>query len=116
MKQTFELPIALPGLNGDKGLMRQHWTNASKMKEWLLHQVIEAELRCHKGQVRITYTRVAKKKMDWFDNLPSSGKHLVDALVKAGAIKDDSPKIIPHQPVMFQEIGEPRTIIVIEDI
>jgi len=28
MKQTFELPIALPGLNGSKGLIRQHWTSA----------------------------------------------------------------------------------------
>ena len=116
MKQTFELPIALPGLNGDKGLIRQHWTSAAKMKYWLLHKVLEAELRCHDGQVKITYTRRAKKMMDWFENLPSTGKHLMDALVKAGVIKDDSPKIIPHQPVMFQEVGEPRTIIVIEDI
>ena len=114
MKQRFELPIALPGLNGSKGLIRQHWTNARKMKDWLLQQVLEAELRCHKGQVRITYTRVSKKKMDW-DNCMSSAKHGLDALVKAGVIKDDSPKIIPEQPKMFQEIGEPRTIIEIED-
>ena len=114
MKQTFELPIALPGLNGDKGLIRQHWTSAAKMKGWLLHKVLEAELRCHDGQVRISYTRVAKKKMDW-DNCMSSFKHVCDAIVKAGVIKDDSPKFIPEQPVMLQEIGEPRTIIVIED-
>lgn len=114
MKQTFELPIALPGLNGDKGLIRQHWTSAAKMKEWLLHRVLEAELRCHDGQVRITYTRRAKKMMDW-DNCMSSAKHVLDALVKSGIIRDDSPKFIPEQPTMFQEIGEPRTIIVIED-
>jgi len=114
MTQVFELPIALPGLNGDKGLIRQHWTNASKMKEWLLHKVLEAELRCHDGQVRITYTRTAKKTMDW-DNCMSSFKHVCDALVKAGVIKDDSIKFIPFQPVMFQKIGEPFTMIVIED-
>lgn len=115
MRQVFELPIALPGLNGSKGLMRQHWTSAAKMKEWLLHKVLEADLWCHKGQVKITYTRVAKKKMDW-DNCMSSFKHVCDALVKAGVIEDDSPKLIPEQPVMLQEIGEPKTIITIEDI
>jgi Holliday junction resolvase RusA-like endonuclease len=115
MKQTFELPIALPGLNGDKGLIRQHWTSASKMKDWLLHKVLEAELRCHDGQVRITYTRRAKKTMDW-DNCMSSFKHICDALVKAGVIKDDSIKFIPEQPTLLQEVGEPRTIIAIEDI
>jgi Holliday junction resolvase RusA-like endonuclease len=115
MRQTFELPIALPGLNGSKGLIRQHWSNASKMKAWLLHEVIAAELRSHEGQVRITYTRTAKKRMDW-DNCMSSAKHVLDALVKAVVIKDDSPKFIPEQPKMFQEIGEPRTVIVIEDI
>ncbi len=114
MTQKFELPIALPGLNGDKGLIRQHWTNAAKMKEWLLHKVLEAELRCHDGQVRITYTRRAKKKMDW-DNCMSSLKHGLDALVKAGIIIDDSPKSIPEQPRLIQEIGEPFTRIVIED-
>ena len=115
MTQTFELPIALPGLNGDKGLIRQHWTSAKKMKDWLLHKVLEAELRCHDGQVRITYTRRAKKKMDW-DNCMSSFKHVCDALVKAGVIKDDSIKFIPEQPTLLQEVGEPWTIIVIEDI
>lgn len=115
MKQVFELPIALPGLNGSKGLIRQHWTSAKKMKDWLLQQVLEAELRCHEGQVRITYTRVSKKRFDW-DNMASSLKHVLDSLVKAGVIKDDSPKFIPEQPKMFQEIGKPKTVIVIEDI
>lgn len=114
MTQILELPIALPGLNGDKGLIRQHWTSATKMKDWLLHKVLEAELRCHDGQVRITYTRVAKKKMDW-DNCMSSLKFTLDSLKKAGVIKDDSPKFIPNPPELIQEIGEPFTRIVIED-
>lgn len=115
MTQCFEIPIALPGLNGSKGLIRQHWTSAKKMKDWLLQQVLEAELRSHEGQVRITYTRTSKRNLDW-DNLASSFKHVCDALVKAGVIKDDSPKFIPEQPLMFQEIGSPKTQIIIEDI
>ncbi len=115
MTQTFELQIALPGLNGSKGLIRQHWTNAAKMKDWLLHKVLEAELRCHEGQVRITYTRRSKKTMDW-DNCMSSLKHILDSLKKAGVIRDDSLKFIPFQPVLIQEIGGPFTKIVIEDI
>ncbi len=114
MTQTFELQIALPGLNGSKGLIRQHWSNAAKMKDWLLHKVLEAELRCHEGQVRITYTRRSKKMMDW-DNCMSSFKHVCDALVKARVIRDDSLKIIPEQPRLVQKIGEPMTIVVIED-
>ena len=115
MKQVFELPIALPGLNGSKGLIRQHWTSAAKMKGWLLDQVLAAELRCHDGQVRILYSRTSKKLCDW-DNCMSSAKFLLDALVKAGVIKDDSPKFIPEQPKLVQEVGPAFTRIIIEDL
>lgn len=69
------------------------------------------------GAVVITYARYTNKQMDW-DNHCASFKHIGDALVKAGIIKDDNPKIIiefiPKQfKVKTRE--EERTLIIIED-
>lgn len=116
MRQVIEFDFALPGLNGPEGLMREHWSKRKKRKDDLVWQILEKDLKSHQGQVRITYTRNSPKLFDWFDNLPSSGKFLMDALVKARVIKDDSPEIIPFQPVMFQNKGKARTQIIIEDL
>lgn len=115
MRQVFEFDFALPGLNGSKGLIRSHWTSRSKMKESIFIQVLEKEPRCHEGKVRITYKRVSPKLLDW-DNCMSSLKNLLDAFVKAGTIKDDSPKFIPEPPELVQETGKAWTQIVIEDL
>lgn len=115
MKQVFEFDFALAGLNGSKGLMQKHWSKHAKTKDSLLTQVLEKQPRCHDGQVRITYTRRSSKMMDW-DNCMASLKPILDAFVKVGTIKDDSPKFIPEQPKLVQEIGKPWTQIIIEDL
>lgn len=78
--------------------------------------ILEQDPNFHQGPVKITYTRHSPGLMDWFDNLPSTGKTLLDALVKLKVIQDDSPEIIPFQPVMHQAIGTAWTQIIIEDL
>lgn len=108
------------GLNGDKGLMRSHWSKIKKQK--LLYQQIiqqhlqENKVRKHEGQVSIEYIGYKSRLMDW-DNFCSSFKHLGDSLVKMKIISDDNPKIvtqfIPSQIKSTQ--AEQKVVIIIKD-
>lgn len=89
------LPRLLPGLNGSNGLMRQHYREAAKVKDDLLAWVKQQRYPTF-GDLRVVVVctrHYCGNAMDW-ENAASSVKHLMDALVKAGVIKDDSPKII----------------------
>jgi Holliday junction resolvase RusA-like endonuclease len=92
---TIEIPGIVPGLNGDKGLMRSHWSETKKMKK-LYCQIIKDQLPAKyrfEGAVSIEYVGYKSSLMDW-DNFCSSAKHILDSLVKCGVIINDNPKIV----------------------
>lgn len=81
------------------------------MIQW---EIIEKGIVRIPGQVDIEYHRSGKGAlMDW-DNLASTSKLFMDALVKCGVIEDDSPKFIPEMPAYSQSKGDPSTIIKIK--
>jgi len=82
-----------PGLNGSKGLMREHWAKKMKIKAGYVARLHALKITPIHGPVKLIYIRHTSSFMDW-DNTCASFKRLGDALVKAGIIKDDSPKII----------------------
>lgn len=94
-----ELP---PGPNGKEGVLRMYWTERNKlMHRW--HMLVRAQLDtldlpamplfdCT-HPCTATATRVGTKLMDW-DNFGASLKPVLDGLVKAGALEDDSPEVI----------------------
>lgn len=110
----------IAGLNGDKGLMRSHWSNTKKQKD--LYKLIigdhlrENKVRKHEGKVTIQYIGYKSILMDW-DNFCSSFKHIGDALVEKEIIKDDKPSIvtqfIPQQIKCKRD--EQKVIIIIKD-
>ena len=105
VKVTLIIPEKIDGLNGKNGLLRGHWAQRRRKKEsyaWLFRAQTNGKFA---GQVRLTITRSYRgQKMD-FDNLASTAKLPLDALVLAGIIEDDSEKII-GQPTFFQrQIG-----------
>jgi hypothetical protein len=106
------------GLNGNGGLIREHFRNAMKKKDRYTTLVRSQTRNKHKGKVIITYTRYSITLMDW-DNLGASFKHLGDSLVAANIIQDDKPSIvvefIPKQEKVSKRI-EQRVEIVIEDV
>ena len=117
---TFTLPYLTPGLNGNDGLIRQHFAAAGKMKKKILLDILSQRrtgLRPISQPVRVTYTRYTSRFMDW-DNACATFKHIGDALQRAGIISDDSPKVIvefvPRQ--VKCKMSEVRTEIVIETI
>lgn len=97
------LPRLLPGLNGSKGLMRQHFRKAAEVKDELLAWVKQQRYPTFgDSRVVVVCTRhFCGNAMDW-ENAASSVKHLMDALVKAGVIKDDCPKII--EEMSFKQV------------
>jgi hypothetical protein len=93
---SIELPFTMPGLNGDDGLMRQHWSEIEKTKKVLKAYIIQ---QCKGikflGKVNVTYTRYAFQLMDW-DNHCASFKHIGDSLVDCGILIDDKPEVIEN--------------------
>lgn len=90
----------LPGLNGKDGLIRQSHFKATKVKAGLL-ELVKAGRHGTFGQarVKIICTRYYCGMAMDFDNASASFKYLVDAIVKAGIIYDDSPKTIEEWTV-----------------
>jgi hypothetical protein len=94
MTEYIKLPYLMPGLNGPEGLMRQHYRDAAKKRESLTWEIRGQKV----GQtiydpIRVTYIRHSEKLMDW-DNACASFKYIGDAMIEAGIIGDDSPKVI----------------------
>lgn len=108
------------GLNGDKGLMRSHWSDTKKKKD--LYKFIigdhlrDNKARKHEGRITIQYIGYKSVLMDW-DNFCSSFKHIGDSLVEKKIIKDDKPSIviqfIPQQIKCKRD--EQKVVIIIKD-
>lgn len=112
-----ELPYNIPGLNGNDGLIRQHYMAAAKVKKKYISELLPYKRYKFQDKVVITYVRYSTHLMDW-DNHCASFKHLGDALVKSGIIKDDNPAIvvefIPKQ-IKVKTRKEQKTLIIIEE-
>lgn len=113
------LDFLTPGLNGSDGLIRGHFFAAKKRKDALY--VIMRSWRnkgfVFSGKVKIEYIRYSNRLMDW-DNAAASFKHIGDAMVMAGIIKDDNPAVVVEFiPRQFKvKKAEERTEIVITDL
>lgn len=82
------------GLNGSSGLMQLHWAQAYTAKKKVVERVKRLNAKFQfKGQIEVTCTRFSSSLMDW-DNLGSTMKFPMDALVECKIIEDDSPVII----------------------
>ncbi len=98
-KIVFARPDIPPGMNDT---FRTHWQKKREQKKrfgWLIRL---KGFEKHAGQVRVKIHYKTVKLRDW-DNMASSAKFILDALVKQGCIKDDSPEFIPDPPEISQE-------------
>lgn len=92
---TVTINRLLPGMNGANGLIRQNFRAAGKVKDEVLAEVKSGRYGTFgSGRVKVVCIRYyCGHPMD-FDNAASSFKHFMDAIVKAGIIADDGPKVI----------------------
>lgn len=118
METTITIFSKVPGLNGDDGLIREHFHARKKRIKNLELEIKASSMNKHKGPVRITFTRHACQLMDW-DNHCASFKNIGDALKNCKTIVDDKPSIVrvfrPRQ-VKVSTREEQRITIYIEDI
>jgi hypothetical protein len=115
------LDMLMPGLNGAKGLIREHFTmkksRATKLS-WIIRAQLGKKLVKYQGPVRITYKRYSTKLMDW-DNHCASFKTLGDVLVSIGIIEDDNPNIIVEFVPLQEKVKtrkEHKTVVMIESL
>ncbi len=119
-KSILTIDGIISGLNGDKGLMRAHWSETKRMKniyaEIIRIDILNKKVHSHPGKVKIRYIGYKSHLMDW-DNFCSSFKHIGDALVEARVIVDDKPSIViqflPEQ-IKCKRVDQ-KVIIIIED-
>lgn len=93
MVSIFEIQEKVPGLNGENGLIREHFHAAKKRKLHYIDLIKSQMKHKHQGTVMITYSRYTCQLMDW-DNHCASFKHLGDALVACEVIEDDKPSVV----------------------
>jgi len=93
MNSIFKLTCKVPGLNGDDGLIREHYRSAIARKDMYYILLLSQKQPKLKGSVKVIYTRYTTSLMDW-DNHCASFKYLGDSLVKIGIIEDDNPNVI----------------------
>lgn len=91
----FTVPILPPGLNGQCGLIRMHWTAKSKLTDAWVQILSEARggSKTTFKQCAVVFTLFVTRLWDW-DNCSASFKLVGDGLVKSGVLSNDSPAVI----------------------
>lgn len=105
MKVELIIPEKVDGLNGSKGLIRGNkFGRKSKKKTYSWLFLAQTPVK-FKGKVKVRIIRSYKGTPMDFDNLVSTSKIPLDALVMAGIIEDDSMKIIGQPDYKQCKIG-----------
>lgn len=127
MRQSFEIQGRLDGLNEYTAANRSNPYMGAKMKraneEAVMWAIKAAHLKPMKCPVHVHVTWVEGKKpgVTRFrprdkDNIRSSIKFVLDALVKAGIIEDDGfDKVTPSDSYMLNR-ENPRVIVELEEV
>ncbi len=107
------------GNNGKGGLLRMHWMAKTKLLnqyQWAVSA--GAGFKKHRGPVKLELTRHSSGVEMDYDNLVSTGKLLIDAIVKAGVLPDDNQAVIAersYRQVKAKKDAQ-RTVIRITDL
>jgi Holliday junction resolvase RusA-like endonuclease len=118
MTTEITFPGYVPGNNGPKGLLRMNWRKRNKLRDTYVWWVKSKTKNRHAGAVKVTLTRHCVRKMDDYDNLVSTGKILMDAIVIAGVLIDDNMDIVKEREYLQVKASknEQKTVITITDI
>jgi hypothetical protein len=111
------IPEHVSSLNGQGGMLRAHWSKKAKIIKTYQWVFLAQTSNRHPGQVRLSVTRLSLKPTMDYDNLVGCYKHYLDAIVKAGIIQDDGPKIIiesRYEQLKATSKQDQQTLIVIE--
>lgn len=113
-----------PGLNDMLHEAERHpkaYNDMKRQYQFLAINAIRRDLRGYKAQglVRLHYTFGEPRKGNKrdYDNIVAAGRKIInDALVKAGTIKDDSPKYLGYGSNTFEYTDVPFIRVEIEEV
>lgn len=119
MTTEITFPGRIPGNNGGDGLLRMKWTKKHRLLRDYNWIVASATKNRHTGPVSITLTRYSTGVEMDYDNLVSTGKLLIDAIVDQKVIADDKQSVIVERKYLQEKVkgkANQKTVIVITDI
>ncbi|AXE16240.1 hypothetical protein DR864_00410 [Runella rosea] len=120
MKTIVTIPEKVPSNNGKRGLLRMHWSRRGDLKKKWTRLFLTQPHNIHTGRVKIHFTHYHRgMAIQDAENLSSTSKIPLDALVAAGIITDDKMKVIgtpTFSQVRVKENHQVQTIIEIEDL
>ncbi len=112
-----EIPMKLPGLNEYVRACRTNAYIGSKMKKdverWLLFYFRDVPEFGH--PVRISFLWIEENKRRDLDNVAFAKKFVLDALVKAGKLKDDNRRCVTAFDDSFDYADEAAVILTIRE-
>lgn len=117
-KQTVTIYGRLPSLNE---VINTHWANYYRKKkttsESIMWEIKEAGIVPVQGKARVTIQCYEQDHRRDEDNvIATSGKIILDALVKMGIIHNDSPKWCRYIPMPVQyDKDNPRIVVEVEE-
>lgn len=118
MNQTFTINVKLPSLNEYIDLCRTNKYKAAKFKT-----NIEADIALfltampkYKNPVKIHFYWIEGNKRRDLDNICFAKKFILDAMVKAGKLKDDNRKCVTAFTDNFYYGKKTKVIIEIEEV
>lgn len=124
IKGTYYGDKCFPGLNDMLHEAERHpkaYNDMKRQYQFLAINAIRRDLRGYKAQglVRLHYTFGEPRKGNKrdYDNIVAAGRKIInDALVKAGTIKDDSPKYLGYGSNSFEYVDVPYIRVEIEEV
>ena len=98
MRALMVIPGRMPGLNDYVRAERANRFAASKMKKEQTERAgiaaVEQRMPRFSGRVEIVFTWVEENRRRDMDNVAFAKKFILDGLVRAGVIKDDTPRYV----------------------
>lgn len=114
MKAVIELPLLPPTLNEILKAAKKHWSEYSKLKAEYTRDcgIWALGTPSFQGEVWLHfYWKVKTKRRDPADNTPAAAKFVLDGLVQAGVLKDDSGYVIQPPVIHDWEITKEEGLI-----
>jgi Holliday junction resolvase RusA-like endonuclease len=121
MKYTFEINERLPGLNEYTGACRNNKYIGAKMKQDIENTIwiyIKQQMKSTKidSPVKINFKWIEDSKKRDLDNICFAKKFILDALVKANVLRNDTQNFVKGFTDTFEYSNKNSVIVEIEEI
>jgi Holliday junction resolvase RusA-like endonuclease len=121
MKYTFEINERLPGLNEYTGACRNNKYIGAKMKQDIENTIwiyIKQQMKFTKidSPVKINFKWIEDNKKRDLDNICFAKKFILDALVKANVLRNDTQNFVKGFTDTFEYSNKNSVIVEIEEV